>query len=37
MGDTGLDADLYLPSLPEGVSGSPRWMAGLLGKSGGLA
>jgi hypothetical protein len=32
-----LDADLYLPSLLEGVFGSPRWMAGLLGKSGGLA
>lgn len=32
-----LDADLYLPSLLEGVFGSPRWMAGLLGKSGGRA
>ncbi len=32
-----LDADLYLPSLLEGVFGSPRWMAGLLGKTGGLA
>ena len=32
-----LDADLYLPALLEGVCGSPRWMAGLLGKSGGLA
>ncbi len=32
-----LDADLYLPALLEGVFGSPRWMAGLLGKSGGLA
>jgi len=32
-----LDADLYLPSLLEGTFGSPRWMAGLMGKSGGLA
>lgn len=32
-----LDADLYLPALLEGVFGSPRWMAGLLGKSGGVA
>ncbi|HET6238773.1 MAG TPA: DUF2442 domain-containing protein [Acetobacteraceae bacterium] len=32
-----LDADLYLPALLEGVFGSPRWMAGLLGKRGGLA
>jgi hypothetical protein len=32
-----LDADLYLPTLLQGVFGSPRWMAGLLGKSGGLA
>ena len=32
-----LDADLYLPALLEGVFGSSRWMAGLLGKSGGLA
>ena len=32
-----LDADLYLPALLEGVFGSPRWMASLLGKSGGLA
>ena len=32
-----LDADLYLPALLEGVFGSPRWRAGLLGKSGGLA
>lgn len=32
-----LDADLYLPALLEGVFGSPRWMAGLLGQSGGLA
>lgn len=32
-----LDADLYLPTLLQGVFGSPRWMAGLLGKSGGRA
>jgi hypothetical protein len=32
-----LDADLYLPALLNGVFGSPRWMAGLLGKSGGQA
>ncbi len=32
-----LDADLYLPALLEGIFGSPRWMAGLLGKSGGRA
>lgn len=32
-----LDADLYLPALLEGIFGSPRWMAGSLGKSGGLA
>jgi len=32
-----LDADLYLPTLLQGVFGSPRWMTGLLGKSGGLA
>lgn len=32
-----LDADLYLPALLQGVFGSPRWMAGLLGKTGGLA
>jgi len=32
-----LDADLYLPALLNGVFGSPRWMAGLLGKTGGLA
>ena len=31
-----LDADLYLPSLLAGVFGSPRWMAGLLGKTGGV-
>ena len=32
-----LDADLYLPALLEGLFGSPRWMAALLGKNGGLA
>lgn len=32
-----LDADLYLPALLKGAFGSPRWMAGLLGKTGGLA
>ncbi|HEY5865779.1 MAG TPA: DUF2442 domain-containing protein [Candidatus Tectomicrobia bacterium] len=30
-----LDADLYLPSLLEGVLGSRRWMAAQLGKAGG--
>jgi hypothetical protein len=30
-----LDADLYLPSLLNGVFGSPRWMAGLMGRLGG--
>ena len=32
-----LNADLYLPALLQGVFGSPRWMAGLLGRKGGLA
>lgn len=32
-----LDADLWPPALLEGVFGSPRWMAGLLGRSGGMA
>lgn len=32
-----LDADLYLPALLQGAFGSPRWMAGVLGKSGGQA
>lgn len=32
-----LDADLYLPALIEGTFGSPRWMAGLLGRNGGRA
>jgi hypothetical protein len=30
-----LDADLYLPSLMAGIFGSPRWMAGLMGRAGG--
>ena len=30
-----LDADLYLPALLEGVLGSRRWMAGLMGHAGG--
>lgn len=32
-----LDADLYLPTLLQGIFGSPSWMASLLGRSGGLA
>jgi len=32
-----LDADLYLPGLLQGVFGSPKWMAGLLGRAGGRA
>lgn len=32
-----LDAGLYLPALMQGVFGSPRWMAGLLGRKGGQA
>lgn len=32
-----LDADLYLPSLLQGLFGTRRWMAGLLGKAGGAA
>lgn len=32
-----LDADIYLPALLEGVLGSPRWMAALMGKAGGEA
>jgi hypothetical protein len=32
-----LDADLYLPGLLNGVFGSPRWMAGLMGRLGGRA
>jgi hypothetical protein len=30
-----LDADLYLPALMEGVIGSRRWMARVMGKAGG--
>jgi hypothetical protein len=30
-----LDADLYLPALLEGMFGTRRWMARLLGKRGG--
>jgi hypothetical protein len=30
-----LDADLYLPTLMEGVFGTRRWMAQRLGRSGG--
>lgn len=30
-----LDADLYLPSLLEGIFGSERWMAGRMGMRGG--
>ena len=32
-----LDADLYLPALMSGTFGSPRWMAGLMGRKGGRA
>ena len=32
-----LDADLYLPSLLQGLFGTRRWMASLLGKAGGRA
>lgn len=32
-----LDADLYVPSLLEGVFGSPRWMNGLRDRLGKLA
>ena len=31
-----LDADLYLPALLEGTLGSRKWMAGVMGRSGGL-
>jgi len=31
-----LDADLYLPALLEGTLGSRKWMAGLMGKAGGV-
>ncbi|GGH03856.1 DUF2442 domain-containing protein [Silvibacterium dinghuense] len=30
-----IDADLYLPSLLEGIFGSERWVAGSMGKRGG--
>jgi hypothetical protein len=30
-----LDADLYVPALIEGVFGTRRWMARILGRSGG--
>jgi len=30
-----LDADLYLPALIEGVFGTRRWMARMMGKAGG--
>lgn len=32
-----LDADLYVPSLLQGVTGSKTWMAQQLGKMGGVA
>ncbi|MFT4113546.1 DUF2442 domain-containing protein [Silvibacterium sp.] len=32
-----IDADLYLPSLLEGVFGSERWMASRMGMKGGLS
>lgn len=32
-----LDADLYVPALLQGILGSKRWMAALLGASGGAA
>ena len=32
-----LDADLYIPALLEGLFGSRRWMAGLMGRAGGKA
>jgi hypothetical protein len=32
-----LDADLYLPGLLEGVFGTRRWMASVMGKAGGSA
>jgi hypothetical protein len=32
-----LDADLYIPALLEGFLGSKRWMASLIGKTGGAA
>ena len=32
-----LDADIYIPALLEGVTGSERWMAAQIGKLGGKA
>lgn len=32
-----IDADLYVPSLLEGVFGSPSWMAQVIGKKGGTS
>ena len=32
-----LDADLYLPGLLDGVLGSRRWMARVMGRAGGAA
>jgi len=32
-----LDADLYLPALLQGLFGTRRWMASLMGKAGGSA
>lgn len=32
-----LDADIYLPTLLEGVTGSRRWMAARMGAAGGKA
>lgn len=32
-----LDADLYLPALLEGVFGTRRWMAQVMGRAGGLS
>jgi hypothetical protein len=32
-----LDADVYLPALMSGVFGSPRWIAGQMGRKGGSA
>ena len=32
-----LDADIYIPALLEGFLGSKRWIAGQLGKVGGLS
>jgi hypothetical protein len=32
-----LDADVYVPALLEGITGSPAWMAQQLGRAGGQA